>query len=451
MSGRTIFTDCKINGTISVDQLAFKDYTRTQFINCTIEGDLPTVIQNEVDPDIPENNHQLFIVNCTDVTLSNMVIGSQLGAVYISGCSKVLIENITLINENPTMFPYGNEFERAGLLIENSSGVSIVDSFMSYWYNGIHISDCEDVSIDSINVTTNIGAIWIDGVVDVTITRCTIHNNTDGGIRLYDVLDGNVFFNDFIGNGYSNSAYEGGVRNNSWWNNYWSNHWYTDEDGDGIVDHPYNIVADTFDYSPLARSFTEYDQPPGDHNKAPTIELDERTSGKVTYGNTFVIVFNVTEDRGELSLIEMRVDGGNWTEIDPDVNRESMVRYRFIVRLWADDYSEGKHRFEFRVHDGIHYSDVIEKDVTIESAFAGERSSPFAVDSTFIMQNTFLFLTALIFVFLMKRVGKKRRAAFKAMKDEASSEKAEKRSRPAMKPTTGKPRKPPRKTTSTRK
>jgi len=461
--GTMRFTDCAISGNVYVERYGLHDYLSTEFIDCTIDGKMPTIIMNEEDPAIPADLLQLFLINCSDVVLSNRTIETFLNGIVIVDCSNVSIVNLTLIGRDQITLPYPSmhSFFPGGLTLDHCSNVGIYDSWITSYVQGIVIDHCVEIEIASVNISDNDDGIRIISSENINITRSVIFENTDTGITMEQGSTGNVFFNDLIGN--LDDADETSSCDVYWWNNHWS-HWRTDKNDDGIVDSPYFLRTDVYDYSPLARSFTTYEEPPGDTDDAPSIEIDERTSNRVYYGNTFIIIINVTDDRGLLERIELRVDGGNWTPVQPDESRISFTEFKFTIHLWADDYTKGTHTFEVRVTDGVHDSEIVEQRISIENPITVDNDGPLAIDSAFILQNTVLFLMALIFVFLIKRSARRKKGTIGKRK--ASPPISEDVVRPispraGRKPgrpvkniknsSAGKPKKPPRKTTSTRK
>ncbi len=405
--GTNRFTECDISGDIFVEPLGTMGFMESEFKNCSIDGEFPTLVVSEVETVITEDSTQLILVNCSDVTIRDMMIAPLMGAVMVWDSDNISIMNLTLDGGSGYDFPYplSSQFTSDGLYIDSCSNVMISNCSITDHYVGISLIDCYQVDISLVNVSHNEFGFLIYDTEELNITRSWMYANLESGIKTYET-NGEIYFNDFVRNHENIDA--AGIEKIYWWNNHYSR-WTTDENEDGIVDHHYYIRTDTYDFSPLSRSFTTYIEPPGDIDGIPVISIDERTSKKVNVGTSFYIIFNVTEDRGNIFTVEMKVNGGNWTEVRPNVDHVNLTSFMLTLRLWADDYGSGRHSFEIRVSDGAHYSDIIEQEIVIRNPHKDTSDHPLEIDSSMVLQNSILFLAAVILVVLLLRIVKRKR------------------------------------------
>jgi parallel beta-helix repeat protein len=177
------------------------------------------------------------------------------GFIGLVECKDIIIKNVHVRKS------------RNGILISASINITVEkSSFVDNLY-GITIGKSTEVHINK-SIISNNGI----GVLLYESERCIIAwNNISSnynGIELEESIHNLIHHNNFIYN--DQHAYDEKVSLNNQWNftsegNYWSDHTKPDNNGDGIVDVPYNIPmwiyeqgywkytkGDNYDYHPLA-------------------------------------------------------------------------------------------------------------------------------------------------------------------------------------------------------
>ncbi len=128
----------------------------------------------------------------------------------------------------------------------------------------IYSSDCNTLSNNTVNSNDGNAGILLWSSNDNTITANRVTNNSGYGIRLYNVSNNNLIYNNYFANAQNAHDDDSNV-----WNttpatgpnivgspeiggNYWSDYTGTDGDGDGFGAEPYSISGGSnHDYLPL--------------------------------------------------------------------------------------------------------------------------------------------------------------------------------------------------------
>ncbi|MHA1945997.1 MAG: right-handed parallel beta-helix repeat-containing protein [Candidatus Hodarchaeales archaeon] len=351
------------------------------------------ILTNTVNP---TNLGVISILYCSNLTISNNTLAYHEGQGGISGANYnnggnggdgngiFIHESFDLtITENHIMHVIGGEGGAGGLQRTGGTGGA---------GNGIYLSN-SDNNLISQNLILNMtggkrgnlpwsgswGSYGVGrGIFAVSAEQTNISenslNNCTGVVEGYGIqLDSStsdvfIFFNSFNHN--TINALDDG-NNNSWDNgeygNYWDDHLTPDDDGDGIVDQPYNIsgTAENKDLYPLI-SF--------DLN-APNVTIISPFSGQSfqTESPSFIVVIldeNLDEMWYEIEgIIEIITDNGSidqviWNNLD-----EGLVTIKFFA---SDLYG---HIGESIV---VVIKDVILPVITINAPLTGSTFGHFA-------------------------------------------------------------------------
>ncbi len=203
----------------------------------TVEGKPMVYWVNTEDKQAPSNAGYIAVVNCTDITVSSVVLEK---------------------NWQNLLFAY-----------TNNSKITNVTSTLGE--DSLWLIDSHNCNLQNSNITGN---IW-GGTALVNTSNCTVQGNTfkaNGGYGLFlSDSSGNLFYhNNFISNPHQAWLY--GQNSNSWDNgypsggNYWNNYTGVDQKkgpnqnetgSDGIGDTPVYLGQDNVDNYPLMTPWTQ--------------------------------------------------------------------------------------------------------------------------------------------------------------------------------------------------
>jgi len=142
-----------------------------------------------------------------------------------------------------------------GFYLNDRSGVTIKNTTIIGFDNGIDLTRSRDCTISGNNITNNYNGIHIHFFSNEhTIKDNNITNNTNFGIMIYgDSIENVVYHNNFIDNYQQASAQfsASATWDNGTAGNYWSDYTGVDAAGDGIGDTPYMIDEGSQDRYPL--------------------------------------------------------------------------------------------------------------------------------------------------------------------------------------------------------
>ncbi|MCJ2540052.1 MAG: Ig-like domain-containing protein, partial [Candidatus Thermoplasmatota archaeon] len=91
-------------------------------------------------------------------------------------------------------------------------------------------------------------------------------------------------------------------------------------------------------------------------DQVPVVTINDPVTGG-TYIDDFFFNGSASDD-GEVVLLEVRVDGGEWTSLG------SIDRWSDLIPI--EDLKNGEHTYEARSFDGVHYSDIDSVTFTVE-------------------------------------------------------------------------------------
>jgi len=207
----------------------------------------------------------VILVNCTNITVQNLILNSGEGVLLASTTNSVVTRNNII-----------NNFGGIGLWY--SSNISISENNVTNNWDGIGLAYSSNNSIYGNNVTgNNYRGITVDDSSNNKIYGNNIEANNDHGISLSDSSNNKIYGNKitnswdgiwllrssnniFYHNNFLNNTYHVDVEtgDTNVWNdgypsggNYWSNYTGVDSDHDGIGDSPHIIDADNQDNYPL--------------------------------------------------------------------------------------------------------------------------------------------------------------------------------------------------------
>jgi parallel beta-helix repeat protein len=289
------------------DNPDLKDLLQTEVINNTMNGKSLLYWQNITGETLPNGLGGYVLVNCTNIKITNQTLFGGVCAFS----SNIKIQNNTF--QGTVIYSYhsdsiavaSNIFENSSIWLYNTNNSILIEnirnsSFVTKTYIftfGIRISSSENVSLIKNSVTGIItGIIQRSGVSIGEVSNILILNNTIGpiiheaphlfddaqprGISLGSFSNATIIGNTFVGNykGLSvfNCTSESKVLYNNFIENYkhvteakcglrvlfaynFYDNWRSpDVDEDGIVDDPYLVFDDIFDYFPLVDPVTDF-------------------------------------------------------------------------------------------------------------------------------------------------------------------------------------------------
>jgi len=242
---------------------------------------------------VVDGNRTGNVINVTanDVLVSTFKIrnGRQdwySGGIYITGCSGVVVQNNSIVDnsfgvradgsygdtENLTIdsnYIEGNFFGGVGLASSCNSNITlnnIENNGPNNQHAGIYLSNCINNTVCTNRLTNNWCGIFLEEALNTTITLNDIRANPYGGIYLAGALNNSIYHNTLINNTPQVFSYSFGTNLNKWDNgypsggNYWSELRSVDErigpnqdqlGSDGIIDTPYIVHGNDTDQYPL--------------------------------------------------------------------------------------------------------------------------------------------------------------------------------------------------------
>lgn len=269
-----IYLDQSPNSTVQNNNLLNNGYyfygnNLETYLSYTIENNwvnnkLLGYFTNLQDVTIDQPNYgQLFLINCTGVTVKNQIFSNVPVGISVRYSSYVNISDNTFsdtstgialsFSEDSTIVRnvcmnnfdgiiLSNSYNSVvnnntctnndhGIFVSSSQLSSIANNTCDGNYDGIYLSDSDDITI-TLNIITNSdnNGIGLYGSQNAQITKNILRNNRGYGISLMSCESSHLYYNIFIdNNAYEGSqAYDDGDSANYWYNidtkegNYWS-------------------------------------------------------------------------------------------------------------------------------------------------------------------------------------------------------------------------------------
>jgi parallel beta-helix repeat protein len=187
----------------------------------------------------------------------------RVGDVYtftgnISETIEVQINSVTIDGNGYTLQGPGDY----GFYLFDRDYVTIKDTNIVGFFNGIDLFRSRDCTISGNNITNNYNGIHIHFFsMRNTIRDNNITGNTNCGITIYgDSIENIIYHNNFINN-YQQASTQfaaSATWDNGAEGNYWSDYTGVDANGDGIGDTPYMIEEESQDRYPLMQVIPEF-------------------------------------------------------------------------------------------------------------------------------------------------------------------------------------------------
>lgn len=208
--------------------------------------------------DCSNNNYGIYLEFASNNSLTDNDCSNNVDGVYL-----YLSNYISLINNSCS---YDTQ---RGIHLESSSNNTLSDNNCSDNWIGVWLdSSSNDNTVTDNDCSSNgYSGIYIVASSKNDIVGNQVCNNLQSGLVIFDIASGNnsILTNNFAGNNGASSVYSASHiqtsdsgTNNSWNSstrsgNYWGDWLTPDNDTNGIVDSPYNIlgIAGAKDYFPL--------------------------------------------------------------------------------------------------------------------------------------------------------------------------------------------------------
>jgi parallel beta-helix repeat protein len=278
--------------TLKVDGENLLDFVNDVDVSNTVDGGLVYYWINEKDRTIPHDAGWVALINCTRITVQNLVLnksGQGLTVAYTTN-STITQNNVTannddgiylwfssnnsIVGNNITNNAYGNG---CGIHFWFSSNNSIVGNNITNNGYGIYLYDSSNSSVVENNITANNeDGIHLWSSSNNSIVGNNITANDEHGILLYYSSNNSIYFDNFINNTVNaDSSWSSNIWNSpapitytyngseyvNYLGSYWSDYSGIDIDNDGIGDSSYSVDSES-DYYPLMQPFETYFQVP---------------------------------------------------------------------------------------------------------------------------------------------------------------------------------------------
>jgi parallel beta-helix repeat protein len=221
---------------------------------------------------VPEDAQTIVLVNCTNITVENLVLSTSREGIMLVGTTKSTVRNnsIQSMDDAILLFLSSNNTITDNTVYDSSDGILLCSSFQNTitgnsiadGHTGIKL-DASDENIISGNVISdgNYGGISLEGSNNNKIFGNTVSDCTRRAVWLWNHASQNVFYlNKFVNNTVNVEKYiteivdctfPQNVWDNGTLGNYWSDYNGTDTDSNELGDTPYIIEENNQDNYPL--------------------------------------------------------------------------------------------------------------------------------------------------------------------------------------------------------
>jgi thermitase len=255
------------------------------------------------------NWSSIFLIDSPDNNISNCSLHNNTGnGIHLVNSSDNYIANCNAYNSGGGFYLIGysndNHFTNCNVYNNSEGGIWLIDSLNN------NITNC--------NIYNNYDGIFTDNSSNNYITKCNIYDNPQYGIYLYSFSNNNtIHHNNFI----NNTQNANDSCTNTWYNtileegNYWDDfdepsEGAYDNNSDGIVDSPYDVIGGSNnDGYPLMHPFENYYiltiTASSQVDEGTTFTITVKTVGGTTVQNASVNVFSgiyTTNSNGQVSV-----------------------------------------------------------------------------------------------------------------------------------------------------
>ncbi len=352
-------------------------YLQKSILNNSVNGKPLIYWKDKIGGIVPSNAGQIFLFNCTDITITDQVLSNTSVGLLTAYCYRLLIRNNTFYNTRYGIFADHNTNDST---ITNNTGYNNNQADIQLWsayHNilsnntlgrdsnyGLVLDSAEsNMVLHNTIFQTNLAGIWLLGISKNNIfTHNNICENEMYGITIEDASSDTILkFNDFCMNNIGGSQVTDAGSNNVFIFNHWSDWTSPDANADGIVDNSYSIegTANNKDQYPLISS-------PSVHMLLPPVLLSP-TGGEI-FSSTINILWTSSMDTWEYSVtydVFYSTDGGTtWTPLESNLDTTSFI--------WNT----------LSIQDGSNY--LVKINATSSGGLQSTSllSSPFTIDNT---------------------------------------------------------------------
>jgi parallel beta-helix repeat protein len=253
-------------------QWSVSDFVNDVDPSNTFDGKPVVYWVNQQDKKVTEDAQAIVLVNCTNITVENLVLSNSREGIMLVATTKSTVRNnsVQSMDDAILLFLSSNNTITDNTVYDSSDGVLLCSSVQNMitgnsiadGTTGIKL-DSSDENIISGNVISdgNYGGISLEGSNNNKIFGNTVSDCTRRAVWLWNHASQNVFYlNNFFNNTVNVEKYITDIVDcqfpqNVWDNgttgNYWSDYNGTDTDNNGLGNTPYIIEENNQDNYPL--------------------------------------------------------------------------------------------------------------------------------------------------------------------------------------------------------
>jgi len=398
--GTTIKSNVLIGGTLKFDEIdpAYEPYLQDEVVNNTIDGNPIKYLSNANNITLTGNYGQIFLVKCTNVNLTDIVVQSIDTGIIIAQSSDIKLSRITAMNHSNIgieFYDSENSYIQNSTISNSYTGISLRHTQTTNVFNstiennsiGIYIESSSSANnIIQTNFDHNTNAILLEGGKN-NIHRSLFTNSKNYAIEVHlSSMNAKILDNDFISNNVGNGSQisdEGTSTIVS--NNYWSD-WANlqqDQNNDGYLDSPYFIdgSVNNIDANPRAYSSSANLIPGTPRNinfsiVNTTVRLDWQPPQGDNVAIKFYRVYKAEQGREGFELI-----GISNTTVFEDIKVSTGTYYYFITAV--NNYGESDFSKAVRITITIQNNNNTES--SNDNNLSGDNSTNFFKDNQILL------------------------------------------------------------------